>query len=141
MESRYIVNSVCCFSSTFGSCIERRKPERSDPQVIEITGFNHVGDSSKIASLPISPLSSPHSDLIVRDVSIDEAVGHDHVDERILPFKLSTRARPERYEEIVCWISINIESVDFECVLTVLKSTHIVCPGKLPSVPCRTRDG
>ena len=98
MESRNIVHTICSLSCSFSSSIEWRQPKRSNTQFIEITRFNHLGDTSEVTTLPISPLCCTNHGLIVGCIAIDKSVGHDHVDECILPFKISTRPSPKWYK-------------------------------------------
>ena len=144
MESRNVVYTICSFTRSIGCSIEWRKPKCSNTQVIEITRFNHLRDTCKVTALPISPLCSSNHGLIVRGVSIHKTVGHDHVDESILPNEISRRSCPEWNKQVIGRISVNIKTLDFQRMFPIFQSTDIVGPSALLGIPngagnCRGR--
>ncbi len=78
-----------------------------------------MGDTSKIATLPVCSLSSPGCETVVALVSVNEAVGHDHVDERIFPNKGGMWTTPKGDEKVVCHVAIGVNTLNLERMFSI----------------------
>ena len=137
VEGRHIVHAIRCFPRPGCSRVERGEPEGIDAEVREIARFNHLRHAGKIAALPVRPLGSTRADAVVAGVAVDETIGHDHVDQGVIPDELSVRAGPKRDQEVVGRMALGIEPFDLQRVLSVLKAGQWKRPRRGDVVPRR----
>ena len=53
VEGRDVMDAVGRLSSSVGSGVERRQPERVHTQVVEVARFDHLGHARKVTTLPV----------------------------------------------------------------------------------------
>ena len=135
VEGRHIVHAVRCFARPGRSRVERGEPEGIDAEVSEIARLNHLRHAGKIAALPVRSMGGTRAGAVVAGVAVDETVGHDHVDQGVVPNELGVRAGPKRNQEVVGRVSFSIEAFDLERVLPVLKVGQWKRPCRRQVVP------
>ncbi len=98
--SRHLMLSVAGEFGSIGGGVERRQPERVHTEIVEVARLDHLGDAGEVSTLPISSLGSVGAGWVVGGVPIDEAVGHQHVDERIFPDEIGLLTNPEWHQQL-----------------------------------------
>ena len=135
VEGRHIVHTVRCFARPGRSRVERGEPEGIDAEVGKVARLNHLRDAGKISTLPVRPLGSTRAGTVVTGVAVDKTVGHDHVNQGVLPDEISVRPGPERDQEVVGRMSVGVKSFDLHRVLPVLKAGQRKRPCRRHVVP------
>ena len=65
---------------------------------------------------------------VITLVAVDKTVGHDHVNESVIPHKGSVLTPPKRHEQIVRYVALNINALDAQGVLAVPKPAEVKRP-------------
>ena len=122
VEGRDVVHAIGCFTRSLRSGVEGCKPKRIDAQICKITGFNHARHACKVAALPVRTGGRSGGVPVVAFVPVDETIGHDHVNQGVLPNKRCVRSEPKGNQQVVRLMPVRVETFDLQGVLSVVKS-------------------
>ena len=122
--------------------VEGRQPERVHAEIGEGPRFDVSGHAREVTAHPVGPLGRVGQGCrVVAGVAVDEAVGHQHVDQRVVPHKVGARPAPEGQEQILSHHAIIGASFEVQRVLAVCEAGEVERPRPRGRVPCRSGQG
>ena len=122
--------------------VEGREPERVHAEIGEGPCFDVSGHASEVTAHPVGPLGRVgQGRRIVAGVAVDEPVGHQHVDQRVVPDEVGARPAPEGQQEVLGHHAVIGAPFEVERVLPVGQTGQIERPRPRGRVPCRSGQG
>ncbi len=122
--------------------VEGRQPEGVHAKIGEGARFDVRGHACEITAHPVGPLGRVgQGGGVVADVPVDEAVGHQHVDQRIVPDEVCALPAPEGQQEVVGDHAVVGHPFEVKRVLTVRKTGKVERPRPRGRVPYGSAQG
>ena len=133
---RHFVHAVSRKARTVCGGVEGRQPERVHAHVGEGSRLDVGGHAGEIATHPIGPLGRfRQGRRVVAGVAVDETVGHQHVDQRIVPDEVRALPAPEGQQEVVRHRAVHGRSFEVQGVLSVRHASEVERPRPRRRVP------
>ena len=122
--------------------VEGRQPKRVHAKIGEGPRFDVSGYACEVTAHPISPLGRVgQRRRIVAGVAVDEAVGHQHVDQRVVPHEVGTCPAPEGQQKVLGHHTVIGASFEVQRVLPIGQAGKVERPRPRGRVPCRSGKG
>ena len=136
VEGGDFVHAVGRQARAVRSGVEGRQPKRVYTEVGEGPCFDVSGHACEITSHPVRPLGRVGQGCwVVAGVAVDEPVGHQHVDQRVVPDEVGARPAPEGQQEIFGHHAILGASFEVQRVLAVGQAGEVQRPRPRGRVP------
>ena len=116
--------------------VEGREPERVHAEIGEGPCFDVSGHASEVTTHPVGPLGRVRQGRrIVAGVAVDETVGHQHVDQRVVPDEVGARPAPEGQQKVLGHHAVVGASFEVQRVLAVGQAGKVERPRPRARVP------
>ena len=119
--------------------VEGRQPKRIHAEIGEGPRFDVSGHAREVSTHPVGPLGRVgQGRRIVAGVAVDEPVGHEHVDQRVVPDEVGARPAPKGQQKIFGHHAVLGASFEVQRVLPIRQAGEVERPRPRGRVPCRT---
>ena len=116
--------------------VEGRQPERVHAEIGEGPRFDVSGHAREVTAHPVGPLGRVgQGRRIVAGVAVDEAVGHQHVDQRVVPHEVRARPAPEGQQKVLGHHAIIGAPFEVQRVLAVGQAGKVERPRPCGRIP------
>ena len=122
--------------------VEGRQPERVHAKIGEGPCFDVGGHAREVTAHPVCPLGRIGQGCrVVAGVAVDEAVGHQHVDQRVVPHEVRARSAPEGQQKVLGHHAIIGAPFEVQRVLPIGQAGKVERPRPRGRVPRRSGQG